>query len=608
MDKVYYQDELRYLRDVGPAFADAHPEIARYLKDPGSDPDVERLLEGVAFLCGRIRHKLDDELPEVTSSLISLLWPHFLRPIPSMSIVEFLPTIDSLQGPFPISAGIELASIRIRPGNDAVRGERGTPCRYRLCWPMVVNPWRLASVSLHTPAGEPPALSLEFETASKSTLKQLDLSRVRLHLDPTEDPRAAFTLYWLLSAHVLDVSVNDQSPLTPGESDKSISIQQAGLDVEDAVLHYSHQSFQGYRLIQEYFAHKNRFLFIDIAGLDAVVESIESESRLALKIRFNQRLESYPQVGTSNVRLHCAPIINLFEQPADPIRDRHDRKEHLIQPSMIGLDDRRHAEVYDVSTVSIVEGGNDQEIPRFYSFEHTTRDPRKATYFNTNLRPNVIGGDPRQGTDTYISFVHGRPASQLTEQTLSIELTCTNRDLPTFLRQGDIREPTDSSPAEIAFRNICKPTPTISPPFGRDLQWRLIAHMSLNYSCIASVDDLRALLKVYDFQSAQDERLAFERGRTLDGIKSVSVRYAEHMIRGALARGVNFTVVIDEDHFAGEGDAYLFSTILDRFFSIYVSLNSFSRLTVVFDSSGREYNFAPHWGDLETPAKSRAVV
>jgi type VI protein secretion system component VasA len=60
----YYQDELAWLREMGTELAAARPEMARFLAEPGADPDVERLLEGFAFLTGRIRQKLDDEFPE----------------------------------------------------------------------------------------------------------------------------------------------------------------------------------------------------------------------------------------------------------------------------------------------------------------------------------------------------------------------------------------------------------------------------------------------------------------------------------------------------------------------------------------------------------------
>ena len=87
----YYEKELIALRVMGKEFADNNPALAPFFNTPGKDPDVERILEGVAFLTGRLREKLDDELPEITYSLFNLLWPNYLRPLPACSVIQFLP-------------------------------------------------------------------------------------------------------------------------------------------------------------------------------------------------------------------------------------------------------------------------------------------------------------------------------------------------------------------------------------------------------------------------------------------------------------------------------------------------------------------------------------
>ena len=150
MKNPYFEDELRYLREVGPEFARVNPEVARTLGDAGSDPDVERILEGVAFLTGRIRQKLDDELPELTNNMMSLLWPHYLRPVPSMSILELLPDIEGMQAPLNVPLGAEFASVPID----------GTRCTYRACWPVTIRPWVLRDVRLETASAEPVRLIL----------------------------------------------------------------------------------------------------------------------------------------------------------------------------------------------------------------------------------------------------------------------------------------------------------------------------------------------------------------------------------------------------------------------------------------------------------------
>ena len=594
---TYYQDELRYLREVGPEFARANPEIARFLGDRGADPDVERLLEGVAFLCGRIREKLDDELPELTANMMALLWPHYLRPIPSMTILELLPDIEAMQAPLVAEAGCEFASIPID----------GTACRYRSSWPVHLRPWRVEEVRLETEAAKPVRLVIRLRTSQKVTLGSLELDRVRFHL--AGDAQTAFTLYLLLSAHVEHVTVSDGSNAREARLGCE-HVKPAGLDPAEGVLPTPVRSFAGYRLLQEYFAFKERFLFVEFTGLDQAVEELELGDTVELAATFNRRLESYPLVSRENLRLHCVPIINLFNHSADPIRLQHERAQYLIQPAKTGVSDRRHLEVYSVDQVTGLVRSDTLESHRyepFYSFRHmATADPGKATYYQTHLTPNVVAGDLRQGTDTYLSLVSGgRTDGFPSEETISIELRCTNRDLPTALRAGDISQPTDTSPPGVGFRNLLRPTATIAPPLGKGLHWRLISHMSLNYVSLSNATHFKELLRVYDFQSEYDAQRALSHQRLLDGILSVETHHEERLIRGAPVRGSAIEVELNEEHFAGEGDAYLFSAILDRFMGLYATVNAYSQLTVRFARNGQTYSFPVRWGEQLTPAGVR---
>jgi len=599
VSNTYYQDELRYLREVGPEFARANPEIARHLADPGADPDVDRLLEGVAFLCGRIRQKLDDELPELTGSLMSLLWPHYLRPVPSMSVLEFVPEIEAMQAPVEVPAGAEFAS---RPID-------GTSCRYRSAWPTKLRPWGLAGVRLETPPAEPARLTLQLRAAAKAKLADMELDRVRLHL--AGDARTSFALYLLLAAHVDRVTVSNGAG---GSARREFTLQPqdvraAGLDPSEHILPYPPYVFSGYCHIQEYFTLKERFLFVDVGGLDRAVNALELEGSLELTFYFNRRLESYPLVAPENIRLHCVPIVNLFAHSAEPIRLSQDRVRYLVQPARAGIADRRHAEVYSVDRVLGLVRAQDlesHEFMPFYSFAHVaTNDPRAATYYQLQVAPSMIGKEARWGTDTFVSFVVGGGTETVpSEETISIDLTCTNRDLPGELRAGDISEPTDASPSGIRFRNLLKPTPTVRPPLGRGLHWRLISHLSLNYVSLAKIEHLRELLRVYDYQAAHDAQRALVHQRLLDGIVTLRASYRERMVRGAPIRGTHLELELNEENFAGEGDAFLFAALLDRFFGAYVTVNAFSQLTVRFTRSGQIHAFPPRAGEQGTPAES----
>ncbi|GMV97918.1 MAG: hypothetical protein AMXMBFR83_22710 [Phycisphaerae bacterium] len=601
MSNTFYQDELNYLREVGPEFARTHPDLARTLGDRGADPDVERILEGVAFLCGRIRQKLDDELPELTAAVMSLLWPHYLRPIPSMTIMEFQPDLEAMQAANTVPAGAEFASVPVD----------GTRCRYRSTWPTVLRPWVLNEVRLETASAHPVRLSLSFLVSSKAKIANLDLRRVRLFL--AGDVQTAFVLYLLLCGHVQEVRVSDGSGPTRSRVLGPGAIVPAGLDRDEAVLPYPAHSFAGYRLLQEYLTARQRFLFVDLVGLDRACTELELSERVQVDVTFNRRLDSFPLVSREHVRLHCVPAVNLFEHPAEPLRIRHDRSEYLVLPDKSGAADRRHFEIHSIARVcglTRTDGGAAREYPPFYSFDHGTSRGRGGEdlgpYYHCRTVPNVVTGDPRQGTDVYVSFVSGGGVSRLPDdETISIDLYCTNRHLPAELRAGDITEPTDSSPPNTRFANLTKPTPTICPPMGRRLQWRLISHMSLNYVSLTDAARFKELLRIYDFHSDYDSQAAAAHQRMLEGILSVRSLFSQRMFHGAPLRGVRVEVDLNEDHFAGEGDAYLFARILDRFFGLYATLNGYSELTARFTRSGNVHSFPPRWGEQITPAEAR---
>ena len=117
----YYQDELAWLREMGAELAAARPDMARYLGEPGADPDVERLLEGFAFLTGRIRQKLDDEFPELTHGFMDMFCPHYLRPIPSMAILQITPKPNQNVAGVVVPRGTPIDSKPVD----------GTRCRFR---------------------------------------------------------------------------------------------------------------------------------------------------------------------------------------------------------------------------------------------------------------------------------------------------------------------------------------------------------------------------------------------------------------------------------------------------------------------------------------------
>lgn len=573
----HYQDELLYLRELGAEFARAHPTAAHFLSTPGSDPDVERLLEGFAFLTARVRQKLDDELPEVTHELLGMLWPHFLRPVPSMSILEFSPVLPALRQTQRVARGVAVQSVPVE----------GTACRFRTAYDVVLQPLSIEQVQLEATAAGPSRLWIGFRLWNQAKIEALDLSRVRLYLHG--DSTLTYALYYHLRLHVAEVLAGADGPdlRTATSALRTAAVEPAGMGEDESLIPYPARSFVGYRLLQEYFALQEKFLFFDLCGLERLRE-VEIGDRFWVEIRFDRALAPSLRPTKDEVRLYCTPIVNLFEHESDPLRIDQTQVEYRLRPAGASP---LHYEVYSIDKISGFAGGTAQErvIPSFHSFSHDeTNAPGPLQYYFSRLRLSVV--DDR--ADTFLSFVNARSEQVVPPvETIVAQITCTNRRLCEALRVGDISVPTDTSPGFARFKNLTVPTPSVPPPLEGDLHWRLISHLSLNYVSLLSVEALRGVLGLYNYQAMRDPRASRANALRLEGIQSITARPKDLLLDGSLVRGLSIAIEMREDRFAADGDLYLFSSVLAEFFRLYASINSFTETSIRGVQKGERY----HW-------------
>jgi type VI secretion system protein ImpG len=578
----YYRDELAFLRELGKEFAHVNPQLAPFLTGDGSDPDVERLLEGFAFLTGRIRQKLDDELPELTHSVISLLWPHFLRPVPSMSILQFHPIPRAISEKKRIPRGTEIDSVPVE----------GTPCRFQTCYDVDLYPLTLDNVELQR-AGTSSYLKLGFALHSGVALDAIQLDSLRLHLHG--DPLVCQSLYLWLCKHLTDITVQagDQGKSGRRLSLPPTAIRPVGFDEEEALLPYPPNAFPGYRLLQEYFALPQKFLFVDITGLGPIARLGITE-RFEITLGFARPLGEQVRLSKSNVLLHCAPIANLFPKDSDPIRLEHDKTEYRIRPA-VGNRNPDHFEIYAIDqVVGSVQGGREKHLYLpFLSFDPSGVDAQQTLHYRTKLVPAVIG----RGADTYISFVAPRDKGVLpATETVSIQLTCTNRHLPEKLMVGDVTVPTGNSPEFARFLNISHPTPSALPPLDQGLHWQLISNMALNYISLVNVKALRVILSTYHFQAFYDLQLKQAHDLRLEGIQLINAQPTDMIFKGTPIRGLRLRMDMKESKFAGEGELYLLASVLNEFFALYTTINSFHQLQVRNVERGEVYQWPARIG------------
>jgi len=479
---LYYERELTWLRQMGAQFAEKYPKVAsRLLIEPGKceDPHVERLLESFAFLAARVHLKVDDEFPEITQALLGIVYPHFLRPIPSMSIVEF--EVDVEQGRLTSGLTIEKESLLYS------RPVGGVPCKFRTCydttlWPLMLtatawtSPDRLQPALRATDAAH--ALRLELRSPNDAPFVKLGIDRLRFHL--FGEGSMVHILYELLCSKLTGVVVRDPgnpklAPVTLPPS----CIRPVGFGDDEGMLPYPRRSFTGYRLLQEYFAMPEKFLFIDVTGLEAAwgtgfkntAELIFLISNAGNEDR-RQRLEI--GISPKTFRLGCTPVINLFPQTAEPLLMDQHKYEYPVIPDI-----RRPAatEVFSVDSVTSIDAGTRETVTYrpFYSYRHETFQRQLECFWTAASRPSTRAND--DALDVYLSLVDRsmRPAFPDAD-TLTIRTTCSNRNLPARLpfgsEDGDFELETNAPIKRITA--LKKPTAPLRPRTDRASLWQLV--------------------------------------------------------------------------------------------------------------------------------------
>ncbi len=586
----YYQSELTALRQLGKRFAERSPALAPFLGQSGRDPDVERLLEGFAFLTGRLRQKLDDELPELTHSLMHLLWPNYMRPLPAFSMLQF----DPVKRPGPALMVPRNTPVESRP-------IQGVTCRFRTAYATEVLPLALEGLDYSVKGGGA-LLSLRLQMTADGHLGELNLEQLRLHL--AGERYISQMLYLSLLRHLDGVQLvaldADGKPFTDGfgvalpalQLDPS-KLEPVGFAEDQALIPYPLNTFRGYRYLQEYFAFQEKFLFVDMLGLDAIKRLPQEvlEQARGFELRFDIHKAGVQRIRPTldNVRLYCTPVVNLFEHDAIPIRLDGKQDQYLLLPSEL---DSSQCGVFSVDRVTGWKPGGmgyEEYVP-FESFEHDPSFdvPVARPHYSVRQQPSMLG----DGLETYLSFGL-RNLDQ--HETLSIELTCTNQNLPRQLRLGDICLPSEDTPEFLNFRNISAVTPSYAPPLHRDFLWKLISNMSLNYLSLANVEALKVILETYDLPRYYDQHAEKVSKRLLGGLKEIGHKHVDRLHRGLPVRGVRTELVMDPDGYLGEGDLFLFASILNEFFALYASLNSYHELRVR-STQGEVYQWTPRMG------------
>jgi type VI secretion system protein ImpG len=601
----YYNRELEHLREMGAEFAAEFPKIAGRLGLEGTncrDPYVERMLEGFAFLAARIQLKLDAEFPRFTQHLLEMVCPAYGCPTPSMAVVQMQP--DLTEGA--LAEGFVLPRHTVLRGTLAA-GEQ-TSCEYRTTHEVTLWPLELAEVSYSPHAGDlariaagapgPVKSAMRFRLRASAGLKfsELALDRVTLYLRGVAE--IPMRIYELILGHAVGLLVSPATRDPAWRETVRGGVGQAGFENDQALLPYDNRSFDGHRLLHEYFTLPGRFMFAELSGLQRGVRRCE-ESELEITLLLDRSEPSLQnEIDASRFALFCTPAVNLFPKRGDRIHLDTNQHEHHVVP------DRTRPLDYEVYRLEKVTGHGTstdtvQTFLPFYAFDNRSHDEPQRAFYHVRRAPRVLSAKERRtgsrsryvGTEAYLSLTDADHAPYRPDlRQLGVQLLCTNRDLPLKLSVG--KGKTDftletGAPVE-AVRCIVGPSAPRPAWVEGDTTWRLISQLSLNYLSLVEGDvegnaaALRELLLLY----ADDEDRAAR--KQIEGVATVRSRPATRRLplEGPMSfgRGLELTVQFDESAFEGTG-IFLLGAVLDRFFSKYVSINSFTE--TVIESSNR---------------------
>lgn len=545
----YYEQELNHLRVLAAEFAKRNPALAPLLGSASAvDSDVERLLEGVAFMTGLVQQRLDDDFPEFTQGMAQLLFPQFLRPMPCMTILRY--TLQVQEGKaVRVPAGTTYASVPVD----------GAPTYFRSAFPVTIEPVELVDAGWREPAqGTDLDLQLRFRHVDAASWPA-DSLRFWLGGGFSEASR----LYRLLRHHLKEVQV-----WSSGASVTRLpasAVRAAGFDARLQLLPWPVGAHPAGRILQEYFALPEKHLFIDLEGLRHW-----RDRRDDLHIRFvlNGRPEWTPAVSRDSFVLNATPGVNLYGQEGHPVQVTHKQTEYRIQSA---AHTRRHARIFMVERVTMRDAqGADVALRPFSAFV-----PGAPSY-QVRIRPSPL---ETNGYDHYLSLPYAQ-GRQPRDHTLSLHLLCTDGDRANGLRLGDIREPTDNSPPQVACANILGVTAHRAPHIQGDLLWRILSHQNANHVTLVNRDTLCELLMLYLPQRQSDGHRDAAALRQIESIEDVRATQQRRMVRGAPIEGSIIEVTCRGDYFASPGSLYLFGCMLDEFFSASAAINTFTALSL----------------------------
>lgn len=561
-----YNQEMYRLQQLMEEYAEKHPNLRPMISGRAADPDIARLMQSVALQNALLRRKLDDDYPEITQNIVGKT-SYYLRPIPAITTVSFTPKESMTQSEF-IPKGTFLTS---RPVD-------GKSFQFQTCYDVEIHPLSLIDACFDDPDGKPAQIRLTLELRSLS-LDKWQAKKLRFFLSGGY-PEAA-DLRYLLLQHL------DRIKIRPREGGKVCDLegrylQDAGF--ESRVIPFHPGDFPSVSALQEYFFSPEKFLYVDLTGLELWRNRGEG-SKFEICFELKPLTGPPPRVSKKDFALFSTPVVNIFECQAATLDSEKLKEWNPIRPTDMD------SHVYSVENVVGLKKGEKNDI-NYLSLDTTFSPATSDSVYKLKYEIPPLKND----TETFINLnCPDLESKAAVGQTINISLKCTNGKLPAALKVGDTWQYLDESPQFATFTNIKPVTPGFPPPIEKNALWHAISHRQFNRSLLQD-RNLCVALKFYAFAPSRDYQTAKAHERRVDGIQTIKPKRGISVYGGEVTRGLDVEILIRRDHFSSHGDMYLFGCVLDYFLPAFVTENSFTRLTMKEDTTGREYKWRARRG------------
>ncbi|MCF8170912.1 MAG: type VI secretion system baseplate subunit TssF [Candidatus Methylopumilus sp.] len=568
LEKIYAA-ELDRLQNLGREFARENPSMAPFLAGAGGDADVERLLQGFAFLSAMVRQKMDDQIPEFIGDVADLVGPELVKPMPAITVLRLSVSGNHPEG-YVVNQGTVFASKPIE----------GTSCQFTTSWPLTIQPLVVRSAIIRALSATQSRLTLGFgfEDAITTQWAGKDLA---LYFG------GAFreASIWLssLRKRLIKVSVRSAELELPS---MPLQVEFTGLNIKSSLFNSSQSVASHLRLLREFQAFPEKALFVRLTGFENWQRALTALP--TIDFDFDIELSKLPKPSPENFVLNATPAANIFETYANPIEVTHLRESYPLVP---GGADSRNAQLFEVLNVTGRLQGN--SLDRHYV--PTT----SLLVEDTSLKYQVIASEGTQisSQEYKLRLPFTDSLDLVNRETLSIQILCTNGNLIDRIRIGDICLRTALSPEKVKVTNITFPVRASRPTLGNDSMWRIISHARLNLKVLADADTLKEILQMYLPEGGDPARLAAAR-RRVQGIEDVRITEETRLIKGSLIRGQNIHIRLGQEYFSSDGDLVLFGELLAQFLAGTIALNSYVTVSVTNTTGGNLYV----WPNLIAPS------